>query len=230
MAHRADQRKKIGVMGSASGPTLENPDSVARATELGREIARQGAILINGACPGLPDLAAAGAKEEGGFVFGVSPAFSLAEHVEVYDSPVANYDMILYSGMGLMERDIVNIRSADGIIIVGGGVGTLNEFTVAYEERKPVGVLSGSGGISDHIDEILAFANRTAGPDRIIYDSDPVQLIQRLIEVIERVAPPRLESNIGGVAEAKAPASASQVAESKHRESMQERDAKKQRH
>ena len=227
MLNKADQRKKIGVMGSASGPTLKNPDSLARAKELGREIARQNAILINGACPGLPDLAAEGAKEEGGFVFGVSPAFSMAEHIKVYDSPVANYDMILYSGMGLMERDIVNIRSADGVIIVGGGVGTLNEFTVAYEERKPVGVLTGTGGISDHIKEILAFANRKAGPDRIIYDADPVQLIRRLLEIIDRVAPPMRESEIGGVAEAKP--TGSEQAEATHRESMQKRDADKQR-
>ena len=130
---------KIGVMGSASGPTTKSPEAIKKARALGRAIARHQCILITGACPGLPGRAAEGAKHAGGFVFGISPAFSRREHLEIYGSPVAHYDMILYSGMGLMERDIINIRSSDAIALVGGGVGTLNEFTVAYEEKKPIG-------------------------------------------------------------------------------------------
>ncbi|MBN2493682.1 MAG: LOG family protein [Deltaproteobacteria bacterium] len=219
-------KRKIGVMGSASGPTARDPDGQQLALELGRQIARAGCILINGACPGLPDRAAEGAKREGGFVFGVSPAFSLEEHVQVYASPIEHYDMILYSGMGLMERDIVNIRSADAVVIVGGGVGTLNEFTVAYEERKPVGVLTGTGGISDHLDEILQFAHRKAGPDRVIYDGDPARLVERLLALVERSKPPMRESEVGGVAETMQGSEALQAA---HHAQRRARDADKQR-
>ena len=191
-------KRKIGVMGSASGPTIKNPQSLDKARALGKAIAKRECICITGACPGLPDKAAEGAKKAGGFVFGVSPAFSEREHKEIYDSPTQHYDMILFSGLGLMERDITNIRSSDAIVVIGGGIGTLNEFTVAYEEQKPVGILTGTGGISDHIKEILDFAHRHAGPDRILYDDDPQKLVDRLIEVVERVSPPLRESEIGG--------------------------------
>ncbi len=193
---------KIGVMGSASGPTLRNPHAVALARRLGEEVARRGCILITGACPGLPDKAAEGARQCGGFVFGISPAFSRREHLEIYGSPIEQYDMILYSGMGLMERDIVNIRSSDAIAIVGGGVGSLNEFTVAYEERKPIGVLTGTGGLSNHIPEILAFLHRRNDPERLVYDDDPERLIDRLLALTARVTPPLRESDIGGEREA----------------------------
>jgi uncharacterized protein (TIGR00725 family) len=189
---------KIGVMGSASGPTTRDPKARRLARALGQAIARSGSICITGACPGLPDEAAAGARHAKGFVFGVSPAFSKREHLEIYGSPMAHYDMILFSGLGLMERDIINIRSADAIVVVGGGVGTLNEFTVAYEEMKPVGVLRGTGGVSDHVTEILAFCKRAPGPDRLIIDDDPARLVRRLLEIVSRVAPPVRKSDIGG--------------------------------
>jgi uncharacterized protein (TIGR00725 family) len=191
-------KRKIGVMGSASGPTLKNSGSNQKALALGEAIAGHGCICITGACPGLPDKAAEGAKKAGGFVFGVSPAFSEREHTEIYGSPMQHYDMILFSGLGLMERDIINIRSSDAVVVIGGGIGTLNEFTVAYEEKKPVGIVTGTGGISDHIEEILDFAHRHASPDRILYDDDPVALVGRLLEVVERVSPPLRESEIGG--------------------------------
>ncbi len=198
MPNVARRKWKIGVMGSASGPTIRDPKARRLAFELGRAIARAGCICVTGACPGLPDRAAAGARRAGGFVFGVSPAFSLREHLEIYGSPVSQYDMLLFSGMGLMERDIVNIRSADGIVVVGGGMGTLNEFTVAFEEQKPVGVLTGTGGISDHIEDILAFCRRHAPPDRLLLDSEPRRLVRRLLSVVRRFSPPVRESDIGG--------------------------------
>ncbi len=195
-------RIKIGVMGSASGSTIHDPHALEQAFRLGEAIARHGCICITGACPGLPDRAAEGAKRAGGFVLGISPAFSAREHLEIYGSPIEHYDMILYSGLGLMERDIINIRSADAIVVVGGGMGTLNEFTVAYEERKPVGIVTGTGGLSDHVAEILAFVHRRNDPDRVLFDDDPERLVQRLLVVVARVVPPLRESDIGGEKEA----------------------------
>jgi uncharacterized protein (TIGR00725 family) len=195
-------KTKIGVMGSASGPTIHDAHAVEQAQRVGEAIARRDCILITGACPGLPDAAAAGARRAGGFVLGISPAFSRREHLEIYGSPTEHYDMILFSGLGLMERDIINIRSADAIVVVGGGIGTLNEFTVAYEERKPIGVVTGTRGLADHVPQILEFVHRKNDPERVIYDGDPECLIDRLLEVLLRVAPPLRESDIGGEKEA----------------------------
>ena len=175
---------KIGVMGSAQGPSIENQENIKKAIELGAHIAKKGCILVSGACPGLPDEAAFGAHQSGGFVLGISPAFSEEEHVESYKSPRGNYDVIIYSGLGLMERDILNIRSADAIILVGGGIGTLNEFTVAYDEGKVVGVLEGSGGVANHINEVLKICDREAGP-RLVFHADPATLIEKVLETLK---------------------------------------------
>jgi len=193
-------RLRIGVMGSAQGPTIENQENIKKSIELGHYIAKAGCILVNGACPGLPDEAAFGAHKAGGFVMGVSPAFSEKEHIEKYKSPKEYYDVILYTGMGLMERDIINIRSSDAIILLGGGVGTLNEFTVAYDEGKVIGVLKGSGGVSNHIADILEVCNRSMS-ENIIEDEDPKKLLEKVMKALRKHPQPIMEDQrviIGG--------------------------------
>ena len=182
-------RLKIGVMGSASGEMTENEEYLRKSKDVGRWIAKKNCILVNGACPGLPHAAAEGAREENGFVMGVSPAFSRHEHVNEYKSPHGIYDMLLYTGMGFMERDIVNIRSSDGVIFLGGGIGTLNEFTIAYEEGKPIGVLLDSGGISNHIEDIIKWCGREVH-ENVCFCKDPEELVDRLIYLIHEYPSP----------------------------------------
>ncbi len=191
---------KIGVMGSASGPTIESQENIKKAIEVGHYIAQAGCILVNGACPGLPDQAAFGARQAGGFVMGVSPAFSEKEHTERYQSPRDYYDVLLYTGMGLMERDIINIRSSDAIIIVGGGIGSLNEFTVAYDEGKVIGILTESGGISNHIPEIVRMCDRGLN-EKILFDSDPQAIVQKVLQALQKLPQPVTEDErVVGVA------------------------------
>lgn len=189
MAH--NHRIKIGVMGSASGPQIENQHAIKAARELGREIGRRGYIFINGACPGLPNEALMGARECHALTIGVSPAFSEYEHINTYLSPHA-HDMIIYTGMGFMERDIINIRSSDAVVIIGGGVGTLNEFTIAYEEGRPIGVLTNTGGISNHILNILQLCEREI-PSNLVMDDDPAKLIDKLEVVVKAFPLPIIE-------------------------------------
>ncbi|PIV90914.1 hypothetical protein COW46_00175 [Candidatus Gracilibacteria bacterium CG17_big_fil_post_rev_8_21_14_2_50_48_13] len=177
------RKLKIGVMGSASGPTLYKKDNEAKCERVGRAIAKNNCMTITGACPGLPHFAAKGAKEAGGFVLGVSPAFSEHEHVREYKSPNEYYDIIIFSALGFMERDIMNIRSSDGVVFLGGGIGTMNEFTVAFEEGKPIGILTNSGGLSDYFLEFIGKADRSVTPN-IVTDDDPEKLIEKLIKVI----------------------------------------------
>jgi uncharacterized protein (TIGR00725 family) len=54
--------------------------------------------------------------------------------------------------MGWM-RNTLTVRAADAVIMISGGIGTLNELTVAYE-LKPTVILEGSGGWSSRIREI----------------------------------------------------------------------------
>lgn len=174
-----NRKLKIGVMGSASGPQTQDQSARLKAQALGTEIARCGHIFINGACPGLPNDAMLAAKEAGGQTIGISPAFSEYEHVNEYLSP-HGHDIIIFTGMGFMERDVINIRSCDGIVIVGGGIGTLNEFTIAYDEGRPIGVLTNSGGISNSIPHIVEeLCHRQLAPN-IVFDDDPAQLLSKL--------------------------------------------------
>ncbi len=182
---RQKRKLKIGVMGSASGQQIEDPIARKKAKQLGTEIAKRGHILINGACPGLPHDSLLAAKAAGGMTLGISPAFSEYEHINEYLSP-GGHDIIIFTGMGFMERDIINIRSSDAIVIVGGGIGTLNELTIAYEEGRPVGVVTNSGGISNSIPFVIEGLCKRKVPPNMVFDDDPKKLIMKLERIIEQ--------------------------------------------
>jgi len=180
---------KIGVMGSASGAQIEDEQAREMARELGREIGRRGYIFINGASPGLPHDALLGAKEIGALTIGISPAFSQEEHEQEYRNP-HDHDIMLYTGMGFMERDIINIRSSSGTVIVGGGVGTLNELIIAFDEGHPVGVLTSTGGISNSVPHILVDLCKRQIPPNMVFDDDPKALLNKIEEAMQKYPRP----------------------------------------
>ena len=55
--------------------------------------------------------------------------------------------ILIPSGIGL-SRDFLNALSADGVIAVGGGSGTLSEICAAYMHKKPIATIKNSGGIA----------------------------------------------------------------------------------
>lgn len=169
----------FGVMGSASGPM--DPSVAARSRDLGRAIARAGCTLVTGACPGLPQEAVLGASEAGGLVLGISPALSEQEHVERYASPTEGFAALIFTGSGLMGREVVNIRSSDIVVIVGGHSGTLGEFSIAYDEGRLIGVLTGTGGVADLVDELVGKLAKETGA-KVVYEADPDTLVRRLVE------------------------------------------------
>lgn len=160
------------------------PDVLEKTKELGKEIVRQGAVLVTGATTGAPYWAAIGAKDGGGFVIGVSPASSEAEHVKKYQLPLDYHDIIIYTGFGYAGRNLLLTRSADAVLITCGRMGTLNEFTIAFEDNKPIGVLTGTGGMADDIEDILKKAHRGMG--KVVFDADPKKLVGRIIQLIEK--------------------------------------------
>jgi uncharacterized protein (TIGR00725 family) len=171
---------KIGVMGGATG--VMSREYLDKAHQLGRAVAKSGSVLITGACPGMPLMAACGAKQEGGMVVGISPGLSLEEHVGKYNSPAEFHDVLIFTGSGLMGREVVNIRSSDIVVIVGGRSGTLGELAIAYDEGRLIGVLTGTGGISDMVRDILAACAKDTGA-QVVYDAEPERLIQELLRV-----------------------------------------------
>ena len=161
-----------------------SPDAYKVTEELGREIVRQNGILITGATTGAPYWAAKGAKEEGGISVGISPASSFASHVRSYKLPIDYFDFIIYTGFNYSGRNLLLSRSADAVVVTCGRMGTLNEFTIAFEDNKPIGILIGTGGIADEIKSIVEKAKR--GPGNIVYESDPKKMVEELVKLINK--------------------------------------------
>lgn len=206
---RQEMALKIGVMGGA-GHDIP-PAFLDKAREVGKAIAQANCVLITGACPGIPLAAAEGAKSSGGFVVGISPGLSLDEHAYKYESPTAFHDVLIFTGSGLMGREVVNIRSSDMVIFAGGSSGTLGELAIAYDEGKLIGILSGTGGISDLAEQILSACKKATGA-RVAKNSDANSLVQELIRIYtqEHFRRPSCFCHACDTMEATAPAANSQ--------------------
>lgn len=179
----AKKKYRIAVSGAAEvGHCTKGAEK--KAIEIGREIARQGCVLITGATTGIPYFAAQGADKKGVSI-GFSPAASEAAHKKVYNLPDDCFDVIVYTGFDYAGRNLLMTRAADAVIIACGRMGTLNEFTIAFEDQKPIGVLEGSGGTADLIRDLTKFPHRR-GKFPIIFDKDPEKLVQRLIKLIDK--------------------------------------------
>ena len=118
--------KIIAVIGGRQ-PT--RTDAVV-AERVGREIARRGAILICGGLTGVMEAACRGARSRGGLTIGVLPG---------PDASAANPHVLIpiVTNMGY-ARNVVVVRSADAIIAIGGGYGTLTEIGYALDAKIPV--------------------------------------------------------------------------------------------
>jgi len=174
---------KICVSGAAE-TELCSETALEKAKELGKEIVRHNGVLITGATTGIPYWAAIGAKEEGGISIGFSPAASEKAHIKKYRLPTDYFDLIVYTGFEYAGRNLLLTRASDAVIVVCGRMGTLNEFTIAFEDNKPIGVLTESGGIADMVKEIVKRSRR--GPGKIVYDSDPKILLEKLLKIVEK--------------------------------------------
>jgi uncharacterized protein (TIGR00725 family) len=132
-------RLQIGVIGYNQDKSNEITNKIAY--EVGTEIAKTGAILICGGLGGVMEYACKGAKEHGGLTVGIIPQ----EEVHFANKFC---DVVIATGIGY-ARDFVVSTSADGIIAVGGGVGTLIELCVGYMLKKILVTIPSSGGTAE---------------------------------------------------------------------------------
>jgi len=116
----------VAVIGASDAP----PAVCKLAFALGREIARRGAVLINGGRTGVMESAAAGARKEGGHTVGILPG---------YDRRDANRHVEFAIATGIGEaRNAVIVASADAVIALAGEGGTLAEIGFAKKFGKPI--------------------------------------------------------------------------------------------
>jgi uncharacterized protein (TIGR00725 family) len=175
---------QICISGAAKGPTLKLAHGLARAVAV--QVVQQGHVVMTGATNGLPYYAAQAAKAAGGrhiSSIGMSPAASRLAHVKKYRLPTDAYDIIIYTGFEYTGRNLMLIRASDAVIMVGGRIGTLNELTIAIEERKPVGVLMGSGGMTTEVEHVLKAAHRSRSS--LMFGEDPAELVRKVIEALD---------------------------------------------
>lgn len=171
---------KIAVCGASKNGIDKDILKISR--KLGAEIADKNHTLMFGACLGYPYEAAKGAYENKGEVVGFSPAKNKEEHISVYGFPLDNITKIEYTGLGIPGRNLPLVANSDAVIIVSGQIGTLNEFTIAFQLKKPIGVLGGAGGITNILKTVTAVCDNTSYnmKNKISFCNTPKELIQSL--------------------------------------------------
>ena len=183
----------IGVIGRSrrEGETL--PEFVVEtAYQVGRGIAAAGAVLVGGGTGGVMEASCKGAKEAGGLTVGFLP---------YADKARANpyVDLAFPTGMGTI-RNILTARGCDSVIMVGGGVGTLNEVTIAYDSGVPVIVVEGTTGWADLLRDAL-LDGRWMDDRRIVPVSFVANADEAVTVAVERAREPRkgtrLEAHTG---------------------------------
>jgi predicted Rossmann-fold nucleotide-binding protein len=182
----------VGVYGSA---TTKNDELAAKAQALGRALARYDCRIITGACSGLPYLAAAEAAHVGREVWGFSPVSNRQQQQQF----VPNDDLTIYSRLIYLPewfeyaddldiarkyRNVISTAHCDAGIIIAGAWGTLHEFCSLVDYGRVAGVLTGAGGIADTLPYLQA---RIPPPSRaeIVFDDDPVSLVDRIFAALE---------------------------------------------
>ncbi len=158
-------------------------DAYDKGIELGKQIAHQGAIIVTGATTGFPMWAAMGAKQAGGFSLGFSPANTEKEHVETFKLPLEYMDVIVYTGFGFPGRDLILTRSSDAVLFGCGRIGTIHEFTIAFEDHKPIGILEADWETDDVLKNIIENGHRPN--PKIVFDTDPKALVERVMELVK---------------------------------------------
>lgn len=133
--------KKIQILIIGNNENGFTPELEKTAYDTGVEVAKSGAILITGGLGGVMKAACKGAKDADGLTIGIIPQ---------NDPSFANEycDVVIPSGIGL-ARDFLTALSGDGIIIIGGGSGTLSEICAAYMHKRPMVAIKNSGGTAE---------------------------------------------------------------------------------
>jgi len=143
------------------------------AYEIGSEVAKKGHVLVTGGLGGVMKSASHGAHDSNGLTVGIIPQD---------DASMANEfcDIVIPTGMGL-TRDFINALTADGIIIIGGGSGTLSEICAAYMHKKPMVAIRNMGGVTaQYIDNYMDHRQNI----KIIGADTPKEAVDKILELI----------------------------------------------
>lgn len=186
--------KKIAVFGSAGSISTQAEEI---CIEIGRLLAKYNCTVLTGACPGASYAVAKPAFECGAHTVGFSPARSKKEHIDFFKDPTDVFSELRFIPESFAYptvkqacykfRNISTALECDGAIIVSGRVGTLNEFTLAYDFEKPIGVVTGTGGIADELFQLVENMGWGARESFLEFSDNPELIIEKLLFYIEHV-------------------------------------------
>jgi len=144
----SNRKLMIGVIGTGGrADSFLTDEALAAAEAVGRLLAERGAVTLSGGGGGVMEAVSKGAHEAGGLTLGIIPGMDKT-------TPNPYVHITFTTGIGIM-RNWLTIRASDAVIMISGGIGTLNELTAGMDERNiPMIVLEGTGGWSDRIREI----------------------------------------------------------------------------
>jgi len=121
-----EQKRFIAVIGGSQA----SKEEVKLAEKVGRELAKQGATLVCGGLGGIMEAACRGAQSEGGVTIGILPGGSRQTANPYVQIPIV-------TNLG-EARNVVVVKSAEAVIAIGGGYGTLSEIGHALRSGIPV--------------------------------------------------------------------------------------------
>lgn len=148
--HDTKRQLIIGVMGGGKA----SAEAIKNAYRLGKLIAENGWILLNGGRnAGIMDASAKGAKDGGGLTIGILPDADTHRVSRYIDIPIL-------TGMG-NARNCINVLSSDIVVACNGKMGTLSEIALALKSEKHVILLDFDQFpvFTDYINKTVHYAN-----------------------------------------------------------------------
>ncbi len=193
---------KIGIYGSNVN---EGEKATVSGKALGRALAERRCIVITGACSGMPYVVARTAAEQGAEIWGFTPELDSAGQKAAYPTDdITIYKRLVYvpphfrelfgvpdlpaardHAARLKYRNVVSTTNCDAGIIISGSWGTLNEFTNLIYDGKPIGVLTGTGGLADELGGFYSRLRRRSD-SIVLFESDPEKLVSELLRELEK--------------------------------------------
>lgn len=142
-----EKKRFIAVIGGSDC----TPEEARLAEEVGRELARKDAILVCGGLGGVMEAACRGASAGGGLTIGILPGGSRQTANPYVQIPVV-------TNLG-EARNVIVVKSAEAVIAIGGGYGTLSEIGHALRNGIPaVGLNTWSLSRNDRPDNSIVLA------------------------------------------------------------------------
>jgi len=167
------KKRQILVIGNNTNGCTPKHEKIAY--EVGVEIAKSDSVLITGGLGGVMAAASHGAHDTNGLTVGIIPQD---------DATMANEfcDIVIPTGIGL-ARDFLNALTADGVIIVGGGSGTLSEVCAAYMYKKPmVAIRNIKSSVEPYIDGFIDHRENI----KIVGADTPQDAVKKILELITK--------------------------------------------